>query len=43
MSCLLLLKLTDIIPDPNQPRKDFDPNKLREPATTSRLAGARRR
>ena len=41
MTRLLLLNLTDIVPDPNQPRKDFDPKKLRELAENIKAVGVK--
>lgn len=41
MTRLLLLNLTDIVPDPNQPRKDFHPKKLRDLAENIKAVGVR--
>lgn len=39
MDQLVDLNLTDITPDPNQPRKDFEPNSLQELAESIRAQG----
>ena len=41
MTRLLLLNLTDVVPDPNQPRKDFDPKRLRELAENIKAVGVK--
>ena len=41
MTRLLLLNLTDIVPDPNQPRKDFDAKKLRDLAENIKAVGVK--
>ena len=39
MEKLEQLKLSDLVPDPNQPRKDFDPEKLEELASSITAVG----
>lgn len=39
MAILKELKLADIVPDPNQPRKDFEPEQLKELADSIRSVG----
>lgn len=39
MEKLQQLKLSDLVPDPNQPRKDFDPEKLEELASSIAAVG----